>query len=802
MKKFTLLLLLLLSYLSMVAQSNGEIIGNVKEETTRQFVPYATVVLHKRTDSTLVSGTMSTEKGLFCLENVPQGKYYLSASCLGYETLSQSIEFPIPGNKKVELLLKKSIVKLDEVVVQGHRKPVQFQKDKMIIHVESYTPTAGKTASDLLKILPGVLGEGSNLTVLGKAAIVYIDGRPSPLTGNELSQYLNSLHAGQIDKVEIISNPSSKYDAGQDGAILDIRLKRDGTLGVNGYVSLILGKASGWFTTPALSFNYRTKKLNVYGSYNLDNGRYKHTYDETSRYTDLPTPVQYDEHTLYKPKGTSNYGRLGLDYFGLDRHTFGLLVSGGNYNGGNTNRTTTSIHTIDSQVIDSTVVSPIDMDINSKYMSANLNHMWKINDKGSNLNTDVNYFLMDRIEGQTILSDYYQNQTMYRPRTGKGHSTAYKSHLFNARTDYTLSFKGEGLMETGLKYDYVDRSNDIQSHLWENEQWINDWGATNHMKYKEQILGVYLQASKKFRNLSIHAGIRYEATFQEGKQTTTGESFSHTYSDFFPSLGMAYQIKDHSDLTVSYSKKIQRPSLGALNPFKFYTSPYIYQVGNPDLDPSVFHSVDLKYKIRSYSFTFSYSRRNNLIIREPFQNDETKEISYTYKNFGRTDVYGLYIYLPVTFTKWWESSFNLSGNYQDLKSLYMGTLYRHDFFSGNISMTHNFKVTKDFTINLNAGYYSDRWYIASKHKNWGSMDISLMKSFWDGLGNVSFTLTDPFRWNISRSSEIYQNLYRISKAIPDLRAVRISFQYRFGSSKIQKSRSRSTGIEELRNRAY
>lgn len=803
MKKFTILFIFFLSCLSAFAQSNSKIIGSVKEEKTKQSVSYATVVLYQWSDSTLVSGSMSTETGSFCLDNIPQGKYYLSASCMGYETLSKPIEFPDPESKEIVLLLKKSTVALEEVVVEAHRKPVQFQKDKMIVNVASYAPTAGKTASDLLKILPGVLGDGSDLTVLGKTAIVYIDGRPSNLTGSELSKYLNSLHAGQIDKVEIITNPSSKYDAGQDGAILDIRLKRDATLGVNGYASLMLGiRGSRLATTPAVSLNYRTKKLNLYGSYNLDNGRYKHTYDATSRYADLPIPVQYDEHTIYKPKGTSNYGRLGLDYFGLSRQTLGLVVSGGNYNGGNTNRTITSIHTIGSQTIDSTVVSPIDMDINSKYMSANLNHVWKINDKGSNLNTDVNYFLMDRKEGQTILSDYYHNQTLYRPQTGKGHSTTYKSNLFNLRTDYTLPFRENGLMETGVKYDYVDRNNDIRSQQWENEKWINDAGATNHMNYKEQILAAYVQASEKFRKISVNAGIRYEVTFQEGKQTTTGESFSHSYSNLFPSLGIAYQIKDHSDISLSYTKKIKRPSLGSLNPFKFYTSPYIYQVGNPDLDPSVFHSVDLKYQIRSYSFTFSYNRRNNVIIQEPFQNDETKEISYTYKNFGRTDVYGLYIYLPFTLTKWWECSFDLSGNYQDLKSLYMGTLYRHDFFSGNISTSHTFKVAKDFTIHLNAGYHSDRWYIASKDKNWGSMDISLMKSFWDGQGNISLTLTDPFRWDISKSILIYQNLYHISKAVPDLRAIRISFQYRFGSSKIQKSRSRNTGIEELRSRAY
>lgn len=801
MKKILLLIsLLFFSVLPGWTQSY-RVTGTVTECETGRPVAYATVALYKKIDSAFVTGTVSTEKGRFGLENIGEENYYLSVSSMGYETLVRPVKLSACGNEEIELFLKKSTVELDEVVVRGRRKPVQFQKDKMIINVESYTPTSGKTASDLLKILPGVMAEGPDLTVLGKGAIVYIDGRPSHLSGSELSRYLSNLHAGQIDKVEIISNPSSKYDAGQDGAIVDIRLRRDATLGVNGYASLMLGmKASGLVTMPALSLNYKTKKINFYGSYNLNNGRYKHTYDETSRYHQLATPVRYDEHTIYKPKGTSNYGRLGLDYFVSDSHTFGLLASGGNYNGGNTNRTVTSIRTIGSSVVDSTVISPIDMDIDSKYVSANLNHAWKINDKGSNLNTDVNYFFMDREEGQTILSDYYRKEMIYRPQTGKGHATAYKSHLLNVRTDYTLSFSGDGVLEAGLKYDYIDRRNDMRSEVWENETWVNDWLATNRMNYKEQILAAYIQVSKKIRKVSLNAGLRLETTFQDGKQITTGECFSDDYTDLFPSIGIVYQMKDNRNLSVSYTKKINRPSLGALNPFKFYTSPYIYQVGNPDLDPSVFHSVDLSYKLRSFSFTFSYNRRNNVIIQEPFQNDDTKEVSYTYKNFGRTDVYGLYLYLPFTFTKWWSSSFNLNGSYQDLKSLYMGTLYRHDFFSGNMSMNHNFTVTKDFTIGLNANYSSDRWVIASKHKNWGSMDVSFMKSFCEGRGNISLVIADPFRWNISRSVLVYQNVDRMSKAVPDLREVRISFQYRFGSNKIPGSRRRSTGMEELRRR--
>lgn len=800
MKKYIYLWLLCLLPLLLFAQKRT-IQGVVKEYQAKVPVMYATIALYESADSSFVSGTISMENGYFKFENISNGSYYVLVSCLGYEKMRQPLAISSGGQKELELLVKKNAIQLDEVVVEGERKPIQFQKDKLIIHIDSYTTSSGKTASDLLKTLPGVISEGNDLTILGKTAIIYIDGRPSRLSGNELNQYLANLHASQIDNIEIIANPSSKYDADHDGGILDIRLKRDATVGVNGYASFMLGiKSSGLVSMPGLSLNYRTKKLNMYGSYNLSNGRYKHTYDETSRYTDLAAPVQYDEYTTYKPKGTNQSAQWGMDYFLSDAHTLGGLLMGGLYDGGNVNHTVTSIHAIGSPRIDSTVVSPIDMDIDTKYISANLNHSWKINEKGSRLNTDMNYFLMNHDQRQTILSDYYQNETVYRSTTGKRHAMTYQTDIFSIKTDYTQPFAGGGEMEAGIKYDRVNRDNDMLSDVFSEEEWQTDREATNHMKYKEQILGVYLQASKKIRSFSLNAGLRYEITFQDGRQATTGEHFSGNYSGLFPSVGLAYRIREQSNLSLSYTKKIRRPSLSALNPFKFYTSPYVYQVGNPDLDPSVFHAVDLAYQLHAFSFSFSYNRRNHVIIQEPLQNDATKEISYTYKNFGRTDVYGFYGYLPFNPVKWWKPSFNVNASYQALKSAYMGTLYRHHFFSGYIRMSHQFIVNKGFKINWNAGYYSARWNIATKIKNWGSMELSFVKSCLRGRGNLSLVIADPFRWDTRHTTLLYQNIDRTTHAIPDLREVRISFQYTFGSDQIKQSRNRSTGVEELQNR--
>jgi hypothetical protein len=788
-------ILFLINIIPLLSQTR--IYGIVKEAETELPLEYVTIALYS-SDSTLLSGVITSIDGHFSFNDIKDGEYYLSVSLIGYQELKHSIT--ILSDKEIILSLKKADILLNEVIVRAERQPVTYQDGRFIINVEAYTATEGKTATDIIKFLPGVISNGNSLSILGKEVTVFIDGRPSRMSGNELNQYLTTLHGNQIDKIEIITNPSSKYDASYNGAIVDIKLKRDISLGFNGSFSSIFGiKESGLVIMPGININYRTKKFNLYGNYNLNNGKYKQTIDYNRKYHDLDIPLQYDEHGIYRPKGTFNNLRTGLDYFVSNNHILGFLLSGGIYNGGNNNSTTTNIHNIGNDRIDSTIISPLKMNIDSKNLSVNLNHNWKVNEKGTLLNSDFNYSYFDTEQNQSILSDF-SNNIVPRKQKGDKHFIDQRTNLWSAKLDLTQPVFNNNKIEIGIKYDHINRHNNILSEYLTENNWIENIDASNYFKYKEHIIALYFNASKKINQLSFDFGLRYERTIEKGDQITIDSVFTKNKSGFYPSLSINYSISDNSIFSISYSKKIERPSFNMLNPFKFYTTPYTYQVGNPNLEASNYHSLDVSYNYEQLSFYLMYSKQNNMFIQEPFLNEQTKELIYTYNNFGKNEGYGFNSYTPVKVSKWWKTSINLGIYYTQLKSIYAGSLYNKNYWDANISVTNSFSITESTKIGLNARYSTPTWNIASRIKPRGYMDISFVKSLWNGRGNISFLIIDPFRWDTFISNLKYKNIDEKTKNIPDMRMLRVSFQYKFGSSKVERNRRRNTGTEELENR--
>lgn len=785
-----------MSFNLMLAQSAIE--GIVKDAESGLPLEYATVALYKN-DSTLVSGVITSEEGVFSFKGVKDGNYYISVYLIGYLKSNNSITIP-SGNLEV-ILLNKNDVNLKEVTVIAERKPVIQQDNKLVIDVGSYITTAGKTAIDIMKSLPGIISSENSLSILGKDIIVFIDGRPSRLSGNELIQYLNTVHGNQVDKIEIIANPSSEYDAEYNGAIINIKLKRDESLGLNGSFSTLFGiKESGLITMPGINLNYRTKKVNLYGIYNLNNGKYKQTIDYVRKYHDLEIPLQYDEHGIYKPGGTFNNIRLGLDYFVSTKHILGLLLTGGTYSGGNNNHTITNIHNIGSNQIDSIIISPLKMDIDSKNISANINHNWKINEKGTSLNSDFNYSLFDMDQSQSILSDYYTNDVILKRHEGSRHFINQKTDIWSAKVDFVQPIFKNGKIELGFKYDFVNRKNDLLYEILHGQNWMENGDLSNYFKYKEQIIASYINASKKIDKLTINLGLRLEKSIIEGNQVTIDSTFTKNRIGLYPSFRVNYALTEYSDISVSYSKKVARPSFSMLNPFKFYTSPNTYQVGNPDLDVSNFHSVDISYNYKKILFSLSYTKRNNMFIQEPYLDEQTRNLIYTYQNFGKSENYGFNLFTPFNFAKWWRLNFNLGVYYVDLNSAYIGSPYSKNYFNANLNISNSFIINKSTTIGMNARYNTSTWNIASKIEPRGYMDILIAKSILKGKGNISLMVIDPFRWETFTSNLKYMNIDQKNKNIPDLRMIRLSFQYSFGSSKIEKNRRRDTGLENIENR--
>ncbi len=789
-------LLLLLSYVTMAQHS---ITGTVISQKTKEPLEYATIVIYN-SDSTLVRGNVTNDKGYFKIENVKTNTYSLEVRLVGFINIYKIIN----ANEDLDLgtiELNEDNIELKEIEVKASTPSIQQKSDRLIVNLSSYMLTGGKSALDVIKSLPGVVVIDNKISVIGMNAIIYINGKPADFTGSSIDKILRTLQGNQIDRVELITNPSSRYDAGYLGAIIDLRLKRDETLGFNGTSTITLGlKESGTVYTPSASGNFRSQKLNMYGTYGLNNGKYRQRYHELKKYHNLNIPIEYDELGIYKPSGTSHYARFGIDYSISPKHVLGILANGSFYDGGNTNQSTTSIRQIGNSKIDSSIVSPINMTINSKMYSLNLNHKWVISE-GKELSTDVVFSYADHVQEQKMIINYFDSiGDIMHPSAGNGHNVIQKTDVLALKTDYQSKLFKDGLFETGGQVMQVKRNNILVRLLWTGDKWDDNVGQSNNFIYNERIIAFYINLSKKWNKLNVSSGLRGEQTYQYGYQDINHSSFSNTYFDIFPSFSMKYMLKENQSLTFSYAYKIDRPSFSMLNPFKFYTSPNTYSSGNPDLKPSYNHNLQLRYNFKKYILTLAYSKYDALFIQEPFQDDENKQQYFTYENFGMANIFTVSLYIPVLISRWWTLNFNGNAYYREYSSRFMGDDYFNSYLNGNIRLSNQFSIGKGLKMQLNAFVTSTTWNIARRVNGVGSMDLSIEKILWDGKGNLSFSLEDPFIWNQSRSVLQYKNIDTKSHVIPDLRMVRINFTYNFGSDKVKQSRRRNTGIENIERR--
>lgn len=774
--------------------------GYVVNEVDKQCLPFVTVALNY-SDTIVKMGTLTNEQGLFIMNAVPKGRYVLSFSIVGYEKITLPVEVGgVLDVDTVRMRVKEEMLK--EVVVTGKKVAVKQEPDKVIVDIQSYTETSGKTAFDVLKILPGVIAVGRDLTVLGKEVTVYVDGRSSLLTGQELDNFLKGVQGDQLDKVELITTPSARYDAGYSGAIIDIKLKRDRTLGLNGAISMTLGlKETGLVYMPGVNFNFRSKKTNVYGMYNYNYGHYRQTMNYKRKYHDLPKPVQYDEYGVYKPSGKDNFIRAGIDFFPADKHTLGLLFSGSIYNGGNTNTTKTHIHAIGSAHVDSVYKAPLIMDIDSKNGSVNLNYKWDIG-TGSQLNMDVTYSYFDHDQSQETYIEPDDAQVEgSRRENAREQLVDQVTKIWTGRADYLCNVFKTGKLEVGIKFDDVNRDNNSRFSQYIDEEWQSDMNQSNHFIFDEQTYAAYFNLSKTIGKFSLMAGLRAERTDLKGRQTVGDSTFSDDSWGLFPSAYIQYKAKNDQFLSLSYSRKITRPSFSMLNPFRFYTSPNTYQVGKPNLEPHYQNTLELKYSQKRFTVSFNYRQTDDMFYQEPYQNDESKELYYTYNNFGSNKYCGLSLYVPVGICKWWNLTISGTGAYSVYKSMYMGTHFSNDYFDGYIALYNSFRINKTLTAQLYGYIMAKTWTMAREVRTRGYLEASISQQVFKGKGSITATVVDPFRFGKLKSTLNYGNIDEKVSCVDDMRTLRLSFSYNFGSNQIKGSRNRNTGAEELENRA-
>jgi outer membrane receptor protein involved in Fe transport len=802
MKK-TLLILLILG-LSFAGFAQISTVSGIVKNQQNETVGFAAVSINQSRDSTLVKADVADEHGAFKIGGIPDGKYFVRVSAVGQQ-LYQSAAFDVAGADVTlpAISMVPEAKQLNEVKVTGTKPLIEVKNDRMVFNVEASINATGSNALDLLQRSPGVqVDRDENIVVRGKTGVrIYIDGRPSPLAGKDLASTLKSMNSADIEAIEIITNPSAKFDAAGDLGIINIRLKKNAKLGTNGNVSL-----GGMFgITPkynaSVNLNHRDKKLNVFGNYGFNQGAWHNTtYDDQ-----ILNNVAYNK--LWKGiwRDTTHSAKIGVDYFINSKNTLGFSANGriSNHNGGGESETFISKRnnlTADSLILSSRTSNP------EKNKNLNLNVNYRYADTtGHELNIDADY---GRFSSRGI--SYQPNK--YRFQTGSDEpiernyvsKTPVDITIKSFKIDYEQPFK-KGRLGYGVKLSDVKSDNTFNFYNVLQNVEVIDTNRSNRFKYLERVYAAYINYNISLgKKWDLQAGLRAEHTKSLGDLT----SYKHndldkvdtTYLNFFPSGAISFRASKNHTWNLNYSRRLNRPSYQNLNPFEYRIDELVYSKGNPFLKPEYANSFKLSHVYKGILTTsFGYRRTKFPVVglRIPYDSSRTYFIT---ENLDYSQGFSLDVSLTTPITKWWELSFNISGYHNLWKAaLDNGIIVNNRTTAFNLNGQNTFKLKNSWTIEL-SGWYNSPYRRIDYNWQMGMVDIGVQKKFWKDNASLKATFSDVFHTARGGYTSAYAGIETRLRFRFEGQMLRVNFNYRFGSKEIKAARSRRSGSEDELNR--
>jgi iron complex outermembrane receptor protein len=799
---------LFISFSTVQAQ---RISGIVKDELGKG-LDKTTVSLLRAKDSSVVKLAVSGTDGKFSFQT-SSGKFLVSVSHVGYMSGYSGI-IDVSGDMEIPAIqMTKAATNLQGVSVTAIKPMVEVKADKTILNVEGTINATGSDAMELLRKSPGVLvDKDDNISLAGKNGVqVYIDGKPTPLSGLDLVVYLKSLQSAQIEAIEIITNPSAKYDAAGNAGIINIRLKKNKSFGTNGSVNA--GYNIGVYPryNGGLSLNHRNKKVNIFGNYNYNNSKNNMLFNLYREQLD----TIFDQKNNIISKNKSNGFKGGLDYSINKKSSVGVLINGNISNINSATKSRTPIIYKPTGVTDRILIANNTNDQKRSNVNFNLNYRF-VDTAGHELNLDADYGIF-RIRTDQLQPNYYydpsgtilQSQTVYR------FISPTDIDIFTLKGDYEQNFK-KGKLGVGVKTSVIKTENNFGRY---NVQQLDpeikslDVPRSNQFNYSENINAAYINYNKQLKGVMIQAGLRVENTNSTGDSyglnsdgsvnTASKLSFERKYTDVFPSAAISFNKNPMNQWGISYSRRIDRPAYQDLNPFEFKLDEYTFMKGNTELRPQYTNIVSLtntyKYKLTT---KLSYSHVADVFTQLVDTAEKSKSFM-TKKNLATQDVFNLNISYPFMY-KAYSAFANFSGNYSHYKADFGGgnRVIDLDVFSFNIYMQHSVTIGKKGWKAEASGWYNSPslWGGTFKSKALWSMDGGVQKTLFKGKGNLKVSVSDIFytlRW---QGTSNFAGQILTASGRGESRQLRTSFSWRFGSTQVKAARQRKDASEEEKNR--
>ena len=761
-----------------------KVIGTLQDSLTKSGLEFTSVAVLKVRDSSIVGGTLTNGKGQFSIEALQPGKYFLRISAIGYRKMDSKpfLLNPMDPTKDFGIVYVASSQKnLKEVEVQGERADYVNSLDKKIYNVERDLVSTGGTASDVLRNVPSV-----NVDIDGKISLrgsenltILIDGKPSSLGGGDKASLLQQLPAGSIDQIEIITNPSARYDAEGMAGIINIKTKKDKRSGING--SLTLGAGTRDKYNAGVSLNNRTKKTNLNVSYNFR--------EETRRSSGISTRQNFiaflnpleDSESEGRNQNFNNSFRSSLDINLSNNTTLGFSggyseKSEGKYELNNTAYIDSSSNDAGGfyRMTNSTGENKnMEGGVDIRHMIPGTKREWSASANYSNShNIDADKFL--------TVDSAFQYTSLDRD---------VEFTTFVAQSDYTHPINQNAKFESGLKGTFRTSDND-QVGLNRNGF---DLANTNHFIYSDEITASYLQFAgkapalfKKEKFVELQGGVRVENTKIIGNAEVDSDDFEYNYTNLFPSAAIKYTVKEKNDFQLVYSKRVNRPNPQNLNPFTDISDVRNVRTGNPRLQPEYIDSYEFNYfrkiKEHSVSATLYYRYTKNLISRFRSIDSLTGVSTMTFINYSSSANTGLEIVVKNQFGKAVSSTttfnyFNNKINGENIDAALQSTSNNWTL-RGNI----NIKASKTTSLQITGMYMSAIRNPQGTFRGMSGIDIGARRDFMKGKLNLSVNITDIFDTRKMVIHNVGEGFVYDAERKRESQVANFTLVYRFGST--------------------
>ena len=769
----------------------------------------AIISLIKYTDSSVLKVLLPASGGAFSFEAIEPAVYIIGVSQVGYKKFLSDTFSINESHWQVTLpaIILVAEPKILENIKLESRKPfIERKSDRFIVNVESSITAAGSTVLNVLEQSPGIsVNEENGIALKGKQGVIFlIDGKQTPLAGADLINYLKSIPASQVEKIEIITNPSSKYDAAGNAGIINIKFKKDQRQGFNG--SLLLSWGQGVYSKPSAGTNgnFRKKKWNLFGNYSIAKPKGFTDFYINRRFYNAQgnTESVFDQNSFIRQPATSHIYKLGADFYAGKKTVIGAFFNGSVFNNSRDGISSSVISNPDGSLQYSTVTdNGLDGKNNNAFGNFNFKHSF--DSTGRELTADIDFGKYNSTIFQDFTNRYLDDNGNFSKEDRLNIKQRGEITIQSIKADYIHPLERNAKIEAGVKSSFVKTDSDIKFFTVKGDTIEPDLSQSNHFVYEETINAAYLNYTKQFKNTELQAGLRLEHTLTHGQQITTGEKFSRNYLLLFPTFSISQQLSDKHQLSFSFSRRIDRPSYRQLNPFKVFVDPYTYVVGEPSLRPVLSNSLELSYTLLSkYIATLSYVR-SRAAITDIFTQDDVTKISYqSPANLQNYTQYAVQLTIPVSIRKWMSANLISSLYLNKYSSALQGGNLQNDYTSWDVNGTSNFILgKKGWTAELSGFYQSKNAWGLFLIKDLAQVSAGIQKTTTGKKSTFKLSFADIFQTNHIAVIVKYQNMDFHTDRTWDSQTVTLSYTYRFGKTSVTRARQRNSGIEDVKSRA-